>query len=158
MIVAGLDFGGVIVAKQRGARRDTFFTPEYLDSPAVPGALAGLKRLIASPRYAEVLIISKAGSETARRSVEWLGHNFLRPEGLAPDAVRWIFTTTREEKAAVAPAGLAFYVDDHLEPLQALRRAGVPGLFLLDPARRFRGLPSGIARVDSWTEILEAVL
>src|SRR5207248_1166712 len=98
----GVDIGRVVIdgsAHPEGG--DTAFftgdTARMLRTPAVPGALEALARLV--DRFAgQVWLVSKCGERVQRRTLLWLAHHdFAARTGIPPDHVR--FCRRRPDKA-----------------------------------------------------------
>ena len=156
----GVDIGGVLIARMDHRSDTSFFGGNYLDTPAVPGAVEALRRL-SEGRFGEnVFLVSKCGARTEQRTRAWLTHNLVYARtGLDPERLH--FCRKRPEKAPICEAlGITHFVDDRLEVLGYLE--SVPHRFLFDPeasevAANLRHLP-GVMPVNGWTEILDTLL
>ena len=156
----GVDIGGVLIARVDHRSDTSFFGDNYLDTPAVPGAVAALRRL-AEGRFGEnVFLVSKGGARTERRTREWLCQNLIYARtGLSPERLH--FCRKRHEKAPICEAlGITHFVDDRLEVLGYLE--SVPHRYLFDPdpsevAANLRHLP-GVIPVETWEAIVDELL
>jgi hypothetical protein len=155
MDALGVDVGGVIIDRINDGTDTSFFTKNYLNTTAVPGAVAVLARLVRERFGDNVFIVSKCGARTEAKTLHWLHHNgFFKQTGISPDHVR--FCRTREGKAPICQGlGITHFIDDRLEVLSHL--ASVPHKYL------FQGIQKEVARfeqhlayvyqVETWTEI-----
>ena len=72
--VLGVDIGGVIIDKANDNTDTSLFGNNYLNTTAVKDAFMSLKEL--NIRFGgEVCIVSKCGSNTERKTKEWLQHH-----------------------------------------------------------------------------------
>jgi len=112
----GIDIGGVIIA-DGDTDDEIFFSPEYLSTPAVPGALEAIAEL---GTWATCYIVSKVGTTKQRRCRQWLfAHQVPTRCQIPPE--RWHFSASRAEKGLVAQQlELDGFVDDHLEVLAVM--------------------------------------
>lgn len=156
----GVDIGGVIIGRVNEGTDTSFFADRYLETPAVPGAVAALARLSAERFAGRIFLVSKCGKKTEARTREWLlHHDFYAAVGMPADNIR--FCRERREKAAIAAAlGITHFVDDRLEVLGTL--AGVPHRYLfdgvaseIDAHRQYLPL---VSRVVGWAEIVADLL
>lgn len=157
----GVDFGGVITERARNDRPDTsFFSDNYLQTPAVLGVFEAIRRLVDERFRAQVWIVSKCGQRVQRKTLDWLDHhNFYDQTGISPDHVR--FCKQRSEKDGICrELGITHFVDDNLEVLGNLTTVG--NLYLFQPrdneVRRFAESLSRTRQVNSWQEILDDLL
>ena len=135
---AGADVGTDAVADAG------WFGPGYLDTPAVAGAEAGVRHLVATLGPEKVFIVSKARCEGRSRTMTWLEHTgFLRRTGLRREHV--LFTHEKRDKAAVCGLlGVTAFVDDLPEVLGPMVGA-VPLCLLLDAAAASPSKAAGVA-------------
>lgn len=152
----GIDVGGVLTRK--GGTSDTFlFGPNYLNAPAVDGALEAVNELFKSPFRDNIWIISKCGHKVECRTRDWLkAHNLdlIIPED------HWFFCKKRHEKAPIAETlGLTHFVDDRLEVLSYMTT--VKNRYLFQPeaeeVKPRKHVLSSVQVVQSWTELLDAL-
>ena len=123
-VVAGIDFGKVICGSRNDEEGDgsMFFSDQYLDAPAVPGAREGVAQLVEALGARRVFVVSKARQRGRRRTLEWLAHHdFYNATGLVPYHV--FFCDHKEDKAAICAAlGVTAFVDDSVDVLAARPR------------------------------------
>ncbi|HIC79952.1 MAG TPA: hypothetical protein EYP07_03165 [Kiloniellaceae bacterium] len=156
----GVDIGGVIIEGVSAAADTSFFSDNYLKTPALPGAIEALQRL-ADARFGEnIFLVSKCGARTEARTREWLSHHLVYARaGLDPARLR--FCRKRHEKAPICEdLGITHFIDDRLEVLGYLE--SVPNRLLFRPqeaevAANARHLPA-VTRVESWDEVLDCLL
>jgi len=112
----GIDIGGVIIA-DGAADDEMFFSPDYLATPDVPGALEAIADLAT---WATCFIVSKVGTAKQQRCRRWLfAHQFPERCGIPPE--RWHFSTSRADKGLLAQQlHLDGFVDDHCDVLAAM--------------------------------------
>ncbi|WP_299614949.1 hypothetical protein [Pelagibius sp.] len=156
----GVDIGGVVIARVDPRSDTSFFGDNYLETPAVPGAIEALRRL-AEERFGENLfLVSKCGLKTEQRTREWLSHHLIYARtGLDPERLH--FCRQRHEKAPICKAlGITHFVDDRLEVLGYLESVPHRYLFNADAAEvaaNVQHLPD-VTPVDGWAEILRELL
>ncbi|MFB9236767.1 hypothetical protein ACFFWC_14600 [Plantactinospora siamensis] len=159
MLRIGVDVGGVLIEPSDDDEDTSFFGPNFLHTPAVPGALDGLAALIRTADPDNVFLVSKCGESTEERTRQWLSHHdAFRRTGLRPEHLR--FCRTRPAKAPIArDLALTHFVDDKLEVLSYL--TSVPHRYLFRPrepevAAHAGQLPA-VRRVESWPELVAAL-
>lgn len=156
----GVDIGGVIIDRVNDDTDTSFFSDNYLQTTAVPGAFDALRRLAAERFGERVFLVSKCGARVQERTLRWLDHHgFHDRTGIARECVH--FCRQRHEKAGICAAlGLTHFVDDRLEVLSHLATVGTLYLFQPRPAEveRFRHALPRVRPVDSWQDILAAEL
>ncbi|MFF5173010.1 hypothetical protein ACFY3U_10285 [Micromonospora sp. NPDC000089] len=150
----GVDVGGVIIERSEGDEDTSFFGPNYLRTPPVPGVFEALAQLVGG--FDETYVVSKCEEPTERRTRDWLAHHdFHARTGIGPDRLH--FCRTRPEKGPIAERlGLTHFVDDKLEVLGHL--ANVGHRYLFRPRQQevdahAAQLP-GVHRVESWPELV----
>lgn len=150
MDALGVDIGGVIIQGAAGVSTNadtSFFGGNFLATPALPGVMESLKRLV---RHfdGQVYLVSKCSPSTAERTAKWLRHNdFYNQTGIWPGRVH--YCRERRDKAAIAQQlGLTHFVDDKLEVLGYLIEAGVPNAYLFSPRQ---------SEVDAHAQYLDRV-
>ncbi|MFJ6197688.1 hypothetical protein [Micromonospora sp. NPDC092111] len=153
----GVDVGGVVIEPTSRDDDTSFFGPNYLRTPPVPGVFEGLAALV--PLFDETHVVSTCGERTERHTRAWLDHHdFYTRTGIAPERLH--FCRTRPAKAPVAARlGLTHFVDDRLEVLGYLDTVGHRYLFRPYPpelAAHAAHLP-GVHRVESWSELVAAL-
>ena len=155
----GLDVGGVIIEGRSSEGNNVFFGPNYLETPAVEGAFEGIADLYQSTYYFSVCLISKAGFDIQRRTLNWMdSHNFWARTRLSRTDL--YFCAERVEKARICQElGVERFVDDRLEVLTYL--ATVRHRFLFNPSpdeiARFPGAIASVTRVSGWKDLMTAL-
>ncbi len=160
--VLGIDVGGVIIDRINDNTDTSFFGDNYLATTAVPGVFSAIRRLHQERFGDNLVIVSKAGPSTARRTREWLEHHdFYSQTGMTPDQV--YFCLTRSEKRPLCQQlKVTHFIDDHLEVHQHLLDV-VPHRFLFAPAPG-RGEAAFVPAfksaivVASWRAVLDKLL
>lgn len=127
----GIDVGGVLT-KKGGSDADTFlFGPNYLNAPAVDGAIEAINALNTSQFAGNMWIISKCGHKVQCRTREWLkarNIDLIIPEN------KWFFCKKRHEKAPIAKdLGITHFIDDRLEVLSYM--TSVRNRYLFQPEK-----------------------
>ncbi|MCA8916825.1 MAG: hypothetical protein KDB90_15640 [Planctomycetes bacterium] len=156
--ILGLDIGRVIISGGSGADDTDFHTGDHLRTPAMPGALEGIRRLVRDRFGDRVHLISKCYPRIEGRTREWLAHmKFADVTGVGPE--RWHFCKERNEKGPLCEAlGITHFVDDRLENLQYGAEVGVANLYWFAPDDE--PVPEGspqTTRVKSWAELVAAL-
>lgn len=159
--VLGVDIGGVVTKRMEMVGEDSisYFRDRYLEVLSVTGAISSLRKLV--DRFeGRVLLVSKAGPETERRTIHWLKfHWFHEQTGIPPENVH--YCRTREAKAPICERlGVTHFVDDNLEVLSYLKT--VEHQYLFNPIEQYvqkfaHHLPH-VERVMSWEELLPKLL
>ncbi|SNT51336.1 hypothetical protein SAMN05421812_1086 [Asanoa hainanensis] len=155
----GVDVGGVLIVPTDRSEDTELFHARYLERPEMPGAIDALARLARERFGPRMFVVSKCGEATEARTREWLfQHRFFDRTGITLDQVH--FCRTREGKAPIAERlGLTHFVDDRLEVLSHLTT--VPHRYLFQPSEaeiaRFRTFLPAVHRVESWSELAEAL-
>ncbi|MEV0563553.1 hypothetical protein [Dactylosporangium sp. NPDC050588] len=153
----GVDIGRVIIGGSAPGGGDTqFFSGDparMLATPAVPGALEALARLV--PRFEQVWLISKCGERVQRHTRQWLDHHaFAARTGIPREHLR--FCLRRPEKAVhCAELGITHFVDDKLDVHEALRGI-VPHRFLFGPQPA--PAPPWLHHTEAWAAAEAAIL
>jgi hypothetical protein len=142
----------------RGSAEDTIFTRNFLNTPEVPGAGDGVAWTVRRFGTDRVFFISKVRSAAVRsKTLRWLEHvDFWRRTGAQPDQLT--FCAERRDKAQIAAAlGLAAFVDDKPDVLQAMRTVRMRLCF--DPAERDVATidlaAAGITVVPTWSAVVD---
>lgn len=156
--ILGVDIGGVIMESASGGPDTSFFGPNYLATPPIPGAIDALHRLAANGYT--LWLVSKCGESVERKTRHWLDHHHIyQRTGLDRDRVR--FCRTREAKAPICDEiGATHFIDDRLEVLSHMHNVASLLLFRGDAREvsRFPGALSRVSRVGSWSEVLACLL
>lgn len=156
----GVDIGGVIIAGSSASADTSFFGPNYLATPAVPGAFAALAELVSQKFGDRVYLVSKCGQRVQGKTLDWLSHHhFYQRTGIFPHHVR--FCRERSWKASIAgELGITHFIDDRLEVLGYLEE--VANLYLFQPqakeVQEHRQHLHRVQVVDSWDEVSNAIL
>ena len=152
----GVDIGGVIINRAYDDTDTSFFKERYLETPAVPGAIETIRNL--RDRFGEhIYLVSKAGTNTRRKSLEWLTEQqFFSATGMPVSHVH--FCTERKGKTLIcSQLEITHFIDDRLEVLGFLPK--VPHRYLFLPrekeVRKFRHVLPHVTQVDSWTQLAE---
>lgn len=153
----GVDIGGVIIENHDGSADTSFFSKNYLSTPASLNSFAELKKLNEGRFRDRVYLVSKCGPSVESKTKKWLKHNnFFELTGITEDKVH--FCLERKQKAEIShQLELTAFVDDRLEILGYLKH--LKHLFLFKPnenevAENKRHLPL-VTVVDSWLELGE---
>ena len=155
----GIDVGGVIMDKTNDETDTSFFSGNYLESRATKDCFAAIRRLVNRFGDGNVVIISKCGESTQKKTLEWFKHHdFYNLTGMYENDVH--FCRKREEKAPIAEKlHLTHFVDDRLEVLSYM--TSVPHRFLFQPTpsevEKFVKHLKDVKTVYSWLEVLEAL-
>ena len=97
-LTLGVDIGGVLIGGT-GPEDTSFFTRDYLHTPAVPGGFDALKALNGL-FGGRVFLVSKCGPRVQGKSIHWLAHHgFLAATGV-PES-RYRFCLKRDGKAPI---------------------------------------------------------
>ena len=161
MDILGVDIGGVIIGQGNDSNDTSFFSDNFLATPAMPGVFAELARLVDTKFGDQVYLVSKCRKRVQDRSLAWLQHRrFFELTGISPDNVR--FCRKRPRKAAIArKLRLTHFVDDRLEVLGYLDTV-VENLYLFRPKpdeiQRHRQHLPRVRIVQSWTDLSTAIL
>lgn len=158
--VLGVDVGGVIIDRVNDGTDTSFFTDNYLNTTAVPGAFDVLRELV-DDRFGEnVFIVSTCGENIQRKTIHWFNHHrFHQRTGILRSHVH--YCRERREKAGICERlGITHFIDDRLEILGSLKAVG--GLYL------FRGRDSEVKQytqhlhrvrpIASWQEVEKELL
>lgn len=126
----GIDIGGVLMQRGSDADDTSFFSTNYLKTPAFENTFTVVRAFVQEGH--EVWLISKCSEKTQAKTEEWLHyHDFYRFTGVDPTHV--IFTRERKDKLAVAEnLKLTHFIDDRLEVLQYMIGT-VEQLYLFNP-------------------------
>jgi hypothetical protein len=159
--VLGVDIGGVIIDRINDGTDTSFFSDNYLNTTAVPGAFDALRQLGASPRFGDkIFLVSKCGKRVQDKTLHWLNyHRFYDLTGIWSHNIH--FCRKRREKAGVCERlGITIFIDDRLEVLSKL--VTVDKLYLFQPrpeeVRQFEHFLHNVNLVHSWQEILKEEL
>ncbi len=117
----GIDIGGVIIDRAKNDGSDTsFFSDRYLEATPVEGVFEAVKAIVDKHGQQNVYLVSRAGTETERKSKEWLHHHdFFRKTGMNKDNLR--FCRERADKAPICQKlRITHFIDDRAEVLSYL--------------------------------------
>lgn len=153
--VLGLDVGGVLVDRVAEGSDTSFFGGQPMDTPAVPGALEAIPKLVTLFEH-RVHIVSKAGPKIAELTRCWLGiRGAVGPEGIDPANVH--FVRKRPEKHPVCDQlGVTHFVDDRLDVLGHLTSVDRRYLFTggLGEHEPPEAVPDGVIVVGNWSRLV----
>jgi hypothetical protein len=153
----GVDIGRVIINGGNGPGDTSFFsgdTARMLATPAVPGVLDALARLV--PRFGgRVWLVSKCGERVQRWSRQWLDHHGVAARtGIPRENIR--FCLRRPDKAVhCADLGITHFVDDKLDVHRALRGV-VPHRYLFGP--QAGSPPPWVCHTPTWADAEAAIV
>lgn len=156
----GVDIGGVIIERVNDDADTSFFSKNYLKTPAMPGVFEVLRRLVSERFKERVYLVSKCGPNKQHKSREWLGHqDFFKKTGIYAGHVE--FCLKRSDKAAICEKlGITHFIDDKLEVLGSL--GTVPNKILFKPdepeVKRYQFAYKQVRRVESWPEVEKLLL
>ena len=156
----GVDFGGVIIERSNDREDTSFFSKNYLKTPAVAGAFEALRRLVSERFKDRVYLVSKSGINIQRKSRAWLEYqDFYKRTGIARDHVE--FCLERRDKAGICERlGVTHFIDDRLEVLGYLDSA--PNKILFHPieaeVNEYQHAYNQVKRVESWAKVEELLL
>lgn len=123
----GIDIGGVIIG---GGGQDTsFFSDNYLSTPAIRYALSSVRSL---NKEHELFFISKCGPQVAQKTLDWLENRaFFWKAGVDPN--RLVFCRERSQKAPIAQLlELDVFIDDRQDICQSMRQIGIRPILFTD--------------------------
>jgi len=153
----GVDIGGVIIEGGHDDNQDTsFFSNNYLRTPAAEGAFNALRLLNTGRFKGEVYLVSKCGDKIQAKTRDWLyNRGFTKLTGI-PES-HFNFCVTRDGKAPICQSlGITHFVDDRLEILSYM--PFLEGRYLYRPnakeVAKFRQHIHEVKRVDAWSELL----
>jgi hypothetical protein len=154
----GVDVGGVIIDRIGEGTDTSFFGDRHLHTPAVAGAVDGL-RVLTMHFQGRVYIISKAGPKVEGKTREWLDHHdvFTRT---GVSAEQLFFVRDRKGKALLCrKLGITHFVDDRLDVLLYLdtvehRYLFVGGLGRHPPPAQ---VPEEVSEVSSWPDLVAQI-
>lgn len=158
--ILGVDIGGVLIDRINDSTDTSFFSSNYLKTTAVPGAFAAISFLNKGVFKDSVVLVSKCGANTQRKTLEWLQHNgFYTQTGLTPDKVH--FCRERAEKEIICKRlGVTHFVDDRLEVLSYLE--SVPNRYLFQGSageiQKFSAHLDTVKRFEDWKTIGEELV
>lgn len=164
MDTLGIDIGNVIIDNRVPVYKDGVeidYHTEYALAPSLPGVIEALQRLRTEKFGDNIHIVSRATPVQAENNLRWLNENgFFEKTGVSRDNLH--FCLERHEKAPYCRThGVTHFVDDHPEVLSHMLE-DVPHLFALRPfeeeVTQFKELFPRIHRVESWDEIVRAIL
>jgi hypothetical protein len=157
--ILGVDIGGVLIDRANDHTDTSFFSGNYLNTTAVPGAFEAISFLNKGVFKNSVFLVSKCGLNTQRKTLEWLKHNgFYDQTGLTPDKVHFCFE--RAEKEIICKRlGVTHFVDDRLEVLSYLE--SVPHRYLFQGSKkeihRFSAHLHMAKQFEDWKSLGEAL-
>lgn len=159
METIGIDIGGVIIDRQNDGTDTSFFSDNFLNTTAVPGAFEAISQ-IALKYEGRVWIVSKCGPRIQARSREWLNlHRFWEQTEIGSTQI--CFCLRRDEKVSICQGlGITTFIDDRpdvLIPMEGI----VDRRLLFNPRvedlHRARGKLSGVLQVRNWDDVLRFI-
>ena len=158
-VVLGLDVGGVLVDRVAEGSDTSFFGGRPMDTPAVPGALEALPRLLELFDH-RVHIVSKAGPKISELTRRWLEvRGAAGGDGIPAGNVH--FVRKRPDKHEVCERlGVTHFVDDRLDVLEHLTTVDRRYLFTggLGGHRAPSSVPGWATVVNEWPRLLGLLL
>ena len=148
--VLGVDLGGVTMSREKNE------AGIYLP---ILGSFGALSRLRDHFRGNVVIVSRVNDNEQARGILESLSRqDFFSFTGIARTAIH--FCIKREEKAPICVRlGVTHFIDDRLEVLYHLHRAGIKNLYLFQGRKEeysvapYNSILGEVTRVESWQEV-----
>lgn len=127
----GIDVGGVIIDRSNDNSDTSFFSDNYLNTTAVPGAIEAIGKIVQARFKDRAYIVSKCGRKTEAKTKEWLKHHKVYEiTGIKPENT--FFCRKREEKAPFCKTvGITHFVDDRMSVLRHMDT--VPYKYLFSP-------------------------
>ncbi|MEE9329718.1 MAG: hypothetical protein V3V30_06230 [Parvularculaceae bacterium] len=149
----GIDIGGVIIQKEKHASDTSFFSDNFLNTPAVEIAFATIGQLCAQRYGQEIYLVSKCGPKIEAKTNQWLNHTgFYAATGVLPNNVH--FCRERSDKAPICAAlGVDCFIDDRTDVLRALDSVKTRLLF---GAQHEASSP--LKTVKDWHEVRDLLL
>ncbi|MDP4012079.1 MAG: hypothetical protein Q8R00_00525 [Candidatus Nanoarchaeia archaeon] len=154
----GVDIGGVIIDRINDSKDTSFFSDNYLNTTAVPGAFEYLSKLNKGIFKDKLFIVSKCGENNQRKSLEWMTHTgFYEITGIPKERLH--FCRERSGKGPIcAKIGITHFIDDRLEVLKYMIDY-VDNLYLFKPQeseiKGWEGFLNYVKRVNNWKEIAD---
>ena len=155
----GIDVGGVIMTSHNKSEDTSFFGANYLQSEAEEGAFEGIKTLIDYYGAENVFIISKCGTNTQKKTIEWFTYqDFYGKTGFREENI--YFCKRRHEKAPICERlGITDFVDDRLEVLSFMN--SVDNVYAFNPQleemNQFSEACGHYTVVWNWEELLNVM-
>ena len=151
----GIDIGGVIIESHERREDTTFCEDNFLNTPAVFGAIEAIRHVVEQRFGTCVYLISKCGPKVQHLTLQWLeARDFFSKAAVAPGNVR--FCRERRQKAAICEQlGITHFVDDRLEVLSYL--STVEHLYLFQPrlaeVQEFAEFRNRVREVGAWDQL-----
>lgn len=154
----GFDIGNVIMGS-KGKEDTSFFGPNYLLTPDLPGAIDSLLLLTKRFGSENVFLVSKCRDNVQRKTREWFEHHaFFTRTDITPANLHFCYE--RKEKAGICEAhGIELFVDDKLDVLEPME-GKVRHRFLFAPSQRDAERSDqndGIFIVSDWKELMACI-
>lgn len=113
----GIDIGKVIIGGI-GEQDTSFFTDEFLSTPAVPNAFEAVRKL---SKIYDVWFVSKCGQKVQEKTIQWLTHHrFHEITGTNPEQI--VFCRKRSQKAAIVrELGIEIFIDDREDIIASMQ-------------------------------------
>ena len=157
----GIDVGGVIIDRANDVTDTSFFSENFLQTTAVPGAFGAIARLVRERFHGQAHVVSKCGIKIQHKTRKWLEHHSFHPRTEIPrDNVH--FCINRHDKAPICKElGITHFIDDRLDVLTHMEDL-VPHCYLFNPrpddAAAHARDNGNIILVASWEELLKLLL
>lgn len=156
----GIDVGGVIIDRSNDNKDTSFFSDNYLNTTAVPGAFEAIGRIIKARFQDRAYIVSKCGRKTEAKTKEWLKHHKIYEiTGIKEENA--IFCRTRYEKAPICKEkGITHFIDDRMSVLRHMDT--VPYKYLFNPSQEELDeqpdMLKDVVIVKTWSDVLKDML
>jgi hypothetical protein len=158
MSILGIDVGGVIISREGDGGDTSFFSDNFLATPASKNAFEVISRVVS--RFENVVIISKCGNRVQQRTKEWMAHTgFHKTTGIPWD--KFYFCRERKDKVGIAlDLGVTHFIDDRTDILSSMI-GKIPFLFLFGQSNLYKGfdtlsswdkLEQKLDRLDKWSK------
>lgn len=113
----GIDIGKVIIGGI-GDQDTSFFSDDFLSTPAVPNSFETIREL--ALKY-DVWFVSKCGQKIQDRTLQWFRHHRFH-EITGTSSERIIFCRKRSQKAGIVEElGLKVFIDDREDIISSMQ-------------------------------------
>lgn len=147
----GIDVGGVIIDGTNENEDTSFFSDNFLSTPAVRNAFSSIKKLVDDGH--DIFIISKCGTTVQEKTLLWLENtNFYSETGVSSNRV--FFVSRRPAKTPLAKAlGVEAMIDDRMDIITSMIDEGIFGVLFISWSQvlmEIRTLDTAPAYVLGW--------